>query len=835
MFSSIWNDLVFGLRTLIHKPGFAIIAMLSLALGIGANTAVFSLINGLLLRPLDFPEADRVFWIRQGVEQNPNQQGSMIGPDYFTLREQNRSFEVVGASWLNALSSLGASADGQPAERILGQQVTSGVFEALGVTPAMGRTIEVGEDVSDQIAPVMVLSDRLWKRRFGGKPDVVGQEVRLDGVNHTIIGVMPPGFHFFNEDAEFWKPVPIEDIMLPNDGFRMQIVARLKPGVSMEQAQAELEAFHAQRSAETPERFRGTRYWLQPLAEGVYGSWRDPLFLLQGAVAFVLLIGCANVAGLLLARASTRRTEIAVRSAIGASRGRIVGQLITESVPLALLSGVLGIFLAWAGLQLFLALAPPGYFSLTEFPLDFRVLAFTLGITLLTSVIFALAPAWQAAAVDLTSSLKEVTRGGGDTRQWLRSSLVAGQIGLSLVLLIGAGLLINGFLRVSSNPLGGNPEDLLTFDVRFSQNEALSDGIPYHIPRLVTLYLINPQIEQVAEQTVARLREIPGVESAAAATARPYNGAFFMQYVKEGQPRPEPGQQIQGQNAGYIAVTDGYFSTMGIPILRGRDFDDRDTASAPPVIIINKVLADQQWPGEDPVGKFMQLDYVAEEPQRQIVGVVDNVRTGRYQPQFPPLMYVPAQQQAPRWIAEGWQMRAGFWFVVRAQNAKNLLPTITKAMSGVDSNHPIGNIATTEEYLGQQVQYDRLNMVLLTTFGAIAVILAAIGIYGVMTYSVAERTREIGIRMALGATSGKVFRLVLFKATILIFIGLAAGLGAAYAMTQLIASRLYQVSPTDPLTFTVVSVVLVAIALMACLIPTLRAIRVDPNLALRHE
>ena len=572
------------------------------------------------------------------------------------------------------------------------------------------------------------------------------------------------------------------------------------------------------------------------MTESLYGGLQSPLLLLQGAVAIVLLIGCANVAGLLLARAASRRTEIAIRTAIGAGRWRIIRQLITESVPLSLIGAILGIALAWGGLRLFVATAPPGFPRLNELSLDLPVLGFTVVVAILTAVLFGIVPAIQASNPDLVGSLKEAGRSGTDgvARQHLRSLLVTIQIAMALILLIGAGLMINSFLRIQNNPLGADPKGLLTFDFRFSRDEAIKAYSRY---RNAGLWDVMPVTTLTFQRVYERIQGLPGVQSVAGASTPPLSGALNMGFLIEGRPVPPPTDNGQpGQTAAYVAITPNYFATLRTPIVSGREFNDRDTAAAPSVIVINQTMAKRYWPNETPIGKFVRMDYVPDEPLREIVGVVGDIRMNRQQRQIGPTVYVPYLQQTPRWMGAGYSTRAGMYFILRASgNPLSLSTSLRQAVAEVDHNKPVANIRTVEDYLDQQVQYVRLYVMLLSIFGAIAAGLAAIGIYGVMAYAVAERTKEIGIRMALGASIKDVLRLVVLQALLLLAIGLTLGLAGSFALTRYLKSALYEVTATDPATYIGVSLLLTAVAVVACLVPTRRAVSVNPTVALRYE
>jgi len=832
---TLWQDIVYGFRALLKKPGFTVVAALSLALGIGANTVIFSLINTTLLRPLPFPDPDRMVMIWSVPLEAKDQLNGVMAVNYNAFREKAQSFEAMGAI-RNNVCNVGADEHGQPPERVDCENYTPSVFQALGVKPVLGRVLAEDENQVDNPAPVLLISSRYWQRRFNNDRGAIGSTLRVDGVVKTVIGVMPPNFYVFDDQADFWTPVGWTHTEVQSTQYNMGVVARLKPGVPIKQAQAEMDTLASQLATSDPDRNKKLGAVVQTMTESLYGGLRSPLLLLQGAVAIVLLIGCANVAGLLLARAASRRTEIAIRTAIGAGRWRIVRQLITESVPLSLLGGLAGIFLAWGGLRLFVYAAPPNFPRLNELALDLPVLGFTALVAILTAVIFGIVPAIQASNPDLVGSLKESGRSGTDgvARQHMRSALVAIQIAMALILLIGAGLMINSFLRIQNNPLGADPKNLLTFDFRFSRDEAIKAFGRY---RNAGLWDVNPQTTQTFQRAYERIQGLPGVVSAAGASTPPLAGSLGMGFLIEGRPVPPLDKNGQpSQTASYIAVTPNYFATLRAPIVQGRDFNDRDTAAAPFVVIINQTMAKRFWPNENPIGKQIRMDYVPDEPLREVVGVAGDIRMNRQQRQLGPTVYVPYLQQTPRWMGAGYAARAGMFFILRTSGSPlSLTNTVRQAMAEVDPNKPVANIRTVEAYLDQQVQYVRLYVLLLGIFGAIAAGLAAIGIYGVMSFSVAERTREIGIRMALGASAPDVLRLVLLKALLLLSIGLTLGLAGSFALTRYLKSALYEVTATDPATYIAVSVLLAGVAIVASMVPTRRAITVNPTVALRHE
>jgi len=826
------QDLLFGARMLLARPGFTLAAVLSLALGIGANTTIFSLINSSLLANMAYPEPERLVVLWTSRVDRPGQRGGATGANYLAWKEQARSFEAVGASF-GFPSNLGASEDGAPAERIQGVRFTASLWKVLGVQPVRGRVFTPDEDRNGSPAPVVVLSHGFWQRRFAGDPQIVGKTVRLDGVETDIIGVMPEGFDFASNETDIWAPAGFTPQQLTSAASFLMVSARLRDGVAIEQAQAEMTSLSRGLAEQFPDRNKDVTVTLQGLRGAVYDDVKRPLLVLQGTVGFVLLIACANIAGLLLARAASRRTEMAVRSSLGAGRWRIIRQLLTENVLLAVVGGIVGCAFAWAGLRALVAAIPPDVVGLADAGIDARVLLATALLSVATGAIFGLAPALQTSKVDLSAALKESGREGmaGAGAQMFRSALVTLQIGLALMLLIGAALMGNSLLKLLNNELGADPENLLTFEFRFSQNELMRPVDKY---RGVGLWEIFPVTGLTFERVWERVQVVPGVRSAAGISRAPLSGsAMGMQFFIEGRPRPE---SRRGEGAAYFAITPRYFETMSIPILRGRDFNRTDTALSPLVMIVNKTMADRFWEGKDPIGQHVTLDFVPDEQPRQIVGVVADSVIGRFQRQPTPMMYVPHLQQQNRWLGPSWDYRAMMAFVMRTQGEPMTLATsVRSAVAEIDRAKPAGNLRTVEQYLGEQSRGLELYAMLLGIFGAAAGLLAALGIYGVMAYTVAQRTREIGIRMALGAGGMRVLRLVILRAVILIAIGLVLGLAGAMGLTRFLASELFEVSPTDPLTFTIVTIGVTVVALVACLIPTRRAVSVDPTVALRYE
>ncbi len=832
--TTTWQDIVYGFRMLLRKPGFTIVAALSLALGIGANTVIFSLINTTLLRPLPYGDPARLVEVWQVPLDHKDQTNWVTAFNLLAFQQRANSFEAIGGSREQACN-VGSDQYGQPPERVDCENFTPSLFQTLGVKPILGRVLAEDENPVDTPTRVLLISERFWEKRFNKDPNVVGKIMRVDGLDKTVIGVMPKNFYMFDEQADFWTPMNWTRTEMSSATYNLGTMARLKPGVSIQQAQSEMDALAAQQISAEPVKNKNLSIRLQPMSDALYGDLRQPLLLLQGAVALVLLIGCANVAGLLLARAASRRTEIAVRTAIGAGRWRIVRQLITESLPLSLLGGALGILFAWAGLKLFIAAAPPGFPRLSELGIDPAVLGFTAGVAVLTAVVFGTVPAIQASKADLVGSLKETGRSGTDgvARQHLRSVLVTLQIAMALVLLIGAGLMINSFVRIESNPLGADPKNLLTFNFSFARDEAIKPVARY---RNQGVWEINPLTEQTYKRIFERLKTMPGVVSVAGAGTPPLSGSLGMGFWIEGRPQTPGPDGVAPQSAGYIAVTPNYFATLKAPLAQGRDIDDRDTESSPFVAVINETMAKKFWPNENPIGQRIKMDYIPDEPVREIVGVVKDIRMSLQQKQFTPTVYVSYQQQTRRFMGAGYGVRATMFFILRTTgNPMTISESVRHAVADVDPNRPVSSMRSVEEYLSQQVQYIHLYVLLLGIFGGIAAVLASIGIYGVMAFSVAERTREIGIRMALGASSNDIFRLVVLHALILLGVGLTLGLAGSFALTRYLSSALYEVKATDPSTFAAVSLLLALVAIAACLIPTRRAVSVNPTVALRYE
>ena len=822
------RDAAYSLRSAFRQPAFTAMALISLGLGIGANTLIFGLLNGTLLRPLDYRDPDRLVTIWTVPNGRPKDSRAPNYASYAAWKQQAKSFESMG-SFLFFESILGREEGGVPAQRIEGQYLSASLFHTLGVQPAVGRAFTEDEAKPVQFSKLILISDKLWERRYGRDPLVIGKTIEMDGDKTTIIGVMPRHFTLFDDEMDYWGASGITQQRFESGASLLTVVARLKKGVTIEQAQAEMDAIAARVAQQDPARNANTGALIRPLRDSMVVSLRGPLLLLQGAVVFLLLIACANVAGLLLARGASRQTEVAMRTALGAARGRIVRQLLTESVLLAFAGGVVGLVLAWCGLRVFIAVAPSNFPHLDELGVNMRVHAFTAATALFTGILFGLAPALQLSRSDVMEALKTSSRGSASSivRQRFRTWLVTVQIALALMLLIGAGLTINSFLRIQANQLGMDPHDLLVFQFRYPGLQVLKPVGMYHD---FGLYHVDPKVDAVLKRLLERLRHVPGAISVAAATSPPIGSPSDVNFRMAGQSRDSESTAV------YLGVSPQYFSTMRTPVMKGRDFNTRDNSSAPRVAIVNESMARLYWPGRSPVGEKLTIDFLPNDAPREIVGVVSDVRLARTQQEPRPIIYVPLCQQGPQWVGPQLGTRAGAYFVVRTNgNPLGLLPSLQKAVAEVDASQPVSSVTTMEQSLNRQIQYTRLYRILLGVFGVTAAILAAVGIYGVMSFSIAQRRREIGVRVALGASQRTVLALVGRQAASMIVLGLLLGLIGATALSRLIESSLWNVTPTDPLTFAAVSLFLALVAVAACLVPTRYAIRVDPADAVRAE
>ena len=812
---TVWHDLRYAVRTLRARPAFTAAAVLLLAIGIGANTALFSLVNSVLLKSLPVADSDRLVMVYE-THQKAAARIPVAPANFLTWRAQQSAFEGIAAF---AQQNFTLSGAGTP-ESIAGARASADLFRVLRANPELGRAFTAAEDQPGQ-ERVVVLGHRLWQRRFDSAAGVIGQTVRLDGNPHTVVGVMPEGVQFPGRETELWVPAALdrETGMDGMGGRILSTLARLRPGVSLDAARAEMDVIARRMAREDPAFNAGMGATIVPLKEVVIGGFRPVLMLLWAAVGFVLLIACANVANLLLARAVARNHEIAVRLALGATRLRLIRQLLTESVLLAVLGGGVGLLLGVWGVDALVALSPDSIPRAHEIAIDGRVLGFTAALSLLTGIAFGLAPALPSSRLSLTASFKDSGRGAsvGLGRHRLRSLLVVSETALSLVLLIGAGLMVKSFWHLQTADPGFDPEQVLTLRLELP-------GARYPEESQVTAF---------REELTARIARLPGVAAVGATNALPISGSGGVKPVHfEGRPLPAAGEAPVVQ---YRLISPDYFRAMRIPIVSGRDFDRRDGGPAPGVVIINQAMARRFWPDEDPLGKRVSLGGW-DDLTGEVIGVVGDVRHWGKDVQAEPEMY---WDQAQSWLARGPTLRRhrrALTLVVRASGDPDaLVRSIRSEVAGVDAELPVSDIKTMEERLGASLAAARFKTLLIGIFAAVALFLAGIGLYGVMSYAVAQRTQELGIRMALGARAPDVARLVVGQGLRLVLGGVAVGLAVALAVTRVLSRLLFEVTPTDPTTFAVLTLLVVGVALLACYLPARRATRVDPMVALRYE
>ena len=811
---TFWQDIRYGIRMLLKAPSVSIVATIALALGIGANTAIFSVVNAVLLRPLPFANSDQLMMVWETDSTRGYSRGSASYPNFVDWREQNHAFEYMASYHTNDFIMTGR---GEPA-RLQGGVVNADLFPLLGVTPVLGRGFRPDEDKPGESGRVVLLSQQLFQKRFNSDANAVGQSMVLDGKNYTIVGVMPQAFQFpiQNEPVEFWTTVAVDregkkPITDERGAHYMNVIARLKPGVSKEQAQAEMTAISARLEQQYPDKDLHKSSRVEPALEALVGDLRPALLILLGAVGCVLLIACANVANLLLARATMRHKEMAIRSALGASRIRVVRQLLTESVLLSLAGGTVGLVMAVWWSDLLVTLGKESIPRALQVGLDWRVLGFTLLVSVLTGIVFGLVPALHSSRTELTESLKEGGRSSGDRgrRNRIRGVLVVSELAIAIVLLVGAGLLIQSLWRLQHVSPGFESQNLLTFVV----------GIPevrYPTARQAQFY----------RDLTARIESLPGVRSATSVIPLPLSGDLFsISFETEGRPVAKGDQP----SADFFAINGGYFKTLGVRILKGRDFDTRDDAKAPGVIIVNQTFAEKFFPGENPIGKRIKPGISTDENKpamREIVGVVADVRNRNLSSDLRPGYFLPVAQIPFN------QMTV---MVRTTGDPHSLITAVQNEVHSMDREVPVFNIKTMDEHIAVTVATPRFNTTLLAIFAVVALILTIVGLYGVMSYAVAQRTNEIGIRMALGARVIDVLMLVFKQGIMLVLVGEAIGLAGAFALTRLIRGLLFGVTPTDLTTFIAVAGILAAVALLATWIPARRAARVDPLVALRYE
>ena len=801
-----WRDVRFGARALVHSPIFSVVTVLSLALGIGANTAIFSVVNGLLLRPLPYPEPEHLVhvWHTPPQQSFPGLDRFSVSPaNYFDWKAQSSVFEQMAVYGYTGLS-LSTSNDPLP---LIAATVSSDFFSVLRSNAMQGRTFTPDEEQPGR-DQVVVISHALWQRAFGANPNIVGQTLTLNSRSFTVVGIMPARFEFPRE-AELWVPLAWDEkerqVRSIHDYL---VIARLKQNVSPQQAHAEMSTISSRLEQQYPEENKGWGSVVIPLHEDLVGDMRTALLVLFCAVGFVLLIACANVANLMLARGANRQKEMAVRIALGAGRARLVRQLLTESVLLAVIGGLLGLLLAVWGSRMLVRLG--GLPTSSDIGIDMWALGFTLLVSFAAGIIIGIVPALQFTRTSISDTLKQGSgrTGGSPIKQHTRKALVVSEVALSLVLLIGAGLMIRSFWKLQNVDPGFDTSNALTMSVGLSY-------IRYSEPHQQLAYI---------DRAIEQIRAVPGVVSVGATTVVPLAGGGSTQpFSIEGRPTGAIAEQPMAQTR-YISPD--YFRAIGIPLRQGRFFSDQDRDNSVPVIIISDAMARRFWPGENPIGKRLTPSFHSEQGAREIVGIVGDIKTSGLDVDAAAMMYLPVKQ-APRPFTS---------FVVRtASNPENLIQPVSRAIYSIDKEQALTDVQTMDQVLNQSLSGRRFNMTLLLTFAGLALLLAAVGVYGVMNYTVTLRRRELGIRMALGAEATDVLRLVLRQGLTLTLIGVGAGLISAYALTRLMASLLYGVTATDYLTFASVSAVLIAVGLVASYVPARRATKVNPTIALRAE
>ncbi|MGO9272726.1 MAG: ABC transporter permease [Terriglobia bacterium] len=815
--ASLLQDFRYGFRMLFKNPGVTVVAVLALGLGIGANTAIFSVVNGVLLRPLTFPQPERIVQVFRHYGEG-NDVPALSVPMILNFKAHGQVFDHLAAyQFLPVGFNL---SQGSEPERISGIHVSGQFFDVLGVKPVLGRAFLPEEDQPGG-PQVAVLSNTLWRDRFGADPNLIGKTITLSQTSFTVIGIMPRDFEY-PASVDLWAPLQLPSASRDPANL-YNVIGRLRQGVTRPSAEAQLTLIENQFEKANPDQANSKATALIPLQQVIVGDVRAILLVLLGAVGFVLLIACANVANLLLARATARRKEVAIRTAMGATRWRLIRQLLTESMLLGVAGGALGLLLAFWGIKLLLVLRPGNLPRLHEVSLDPRVLGFTLLISLATGILFGFAPALRISRTDLNASLKEGSRGStqGRERNRLRSALVAGEIALSMVLLVGAVLLIQTFARLREVKPGFDPRHVLTFEMSLPQKYGNPAGLAAFV-----------------RQVIERIQTVPGVQFAATVTSLPLQISPDLPFNIEGRPTQSPGDA--SGDCQYEVISADYFRAMGIPLVEGRYFTDNDRSESGWVVIINSTMAKQFWPNQDPIGQRLTIGKTmgpqwSDPSPREVVGVVGDVKDKSLDQPAPGEMFVPYTQVPAPIVAVTVQQIPQRWAVRTTGDPLSISGTVKAEVLAVDSSQPLAAVAPMEQLMSKSIAGNQFNMLLLGIFAALALLLAAVGIYGVMSYSVAQRAHDIGIRMALGARASDVLKLVVGQGMLLAAVGVAIGGAGALGLTRLMKSMLFGVSPGDPAAFVVVSLMLAAVALLASYLPARRATKVDPIVALRYE
>jgi putative ABC transport system permease protein len=798
MFSHMIRDVRFAVRQLIKSPGFSVVAVLTLALGIGASSAIFSVINGVLLRPLPYADPDALVRVHEIV---PNYGRFSVAPaNFIDWRKQATSFERIAA--YGGTSGTLTWDDGP--ERVQGANVSWDMFDLLKIRPALGPGFEEKHDQPGG-SNVLVLSHGLWMRRFGGDPNVIGRSINFSGTPSIIVGVMPDGFYFPSRTAEFWRPIAINPANAPRGAHFIGVIARLKSGVTIDRAGSEMKGIAEQLAVQYPDNSANESAEVVSLLEQTVGTIRPALMTLLVAVGVVVLIVCANVANLLLVRASIREREVAIRTALGAARSRLVMQMLAESLVLSLTGGALGLLLAYLAIPAIRTLSAGAIPRVADVSIDSTVLLFTLAASVITGVIFGLVPAWQSSRGSTGAALKEGGRSNVSGGGWLRSALLVGEVAMSVVLLVGAALLLRSFSKLTNVDPGFNPDGVLAFSVSLPQAAYGDDG----------------KVFQYWDTLLERLGAAPAVKSVAAVQSLPIRGSYVLSVEIKGRPEPKPGEE---PSANFRAITPDYFSTLGIPLLRGRAFTRQDTETTAKVAIVDDAFVRRHYPGEEAIGR--RIDIGNGTTDAEIVGIVGSVNYSGLDALPTPTMYMPVRQDS----------FSTLWVMAKTEgDPMALTNTVRQLVRDLDGRVPAYSLTPLGEVISESVAQRRFSMLLILLFGVVALFLSAVGLYGVVAYTVSLRTREIGLRMAIGALPADVMKMILGGGLKLAAVGVVIGIAASLALSQFVETMLFNVEPSDPASYALTSVLLLIVAALACYIPARRAMRVDPMVTLQQE